>query len=292
MGSKTEILDQLDNLYRLGREKIEQIQIRYDKILRMFPSDMDRISYNAARTPLEKKSSFDDPDFRQTLAEDSATNAMSVFESLLRDIHDTWFNPVICALRRTGVRNFLLRFEDGKTRRTYTPEIEMKNLPRDFENVGESIYAFEHQLFSLREIIEDYENTSQATIAKTEDEFVSDNDEIIAVFTFSQNYSICVNNRSIHTFQIGNDIADDFKRAFNNSGTPIDCKSKGNSLKTTINNLSLPPEVRKVFARQNKGKLIVNKTVRKSDLINMFVTEEQIAQIKKELSSDNSSKDK
>lgn len=288
MGSKKETLDEMDRLYRLGRKQIELVQNKYYEILNKFPETIE-ILYNRSCNPFEQKTGLNDPEFLQRLAEDSAIKSCPDFKILLMKLKDEWYGPTIALLEKVGIRNYILRFEEGETRRTIGRDIVSKDTPNEFDEIGDELFEFECQLVSLREIIEDYESREQAE-EKTKKATSVIDDDIVAIFSFGKDYSLCINGKSIRSFQIGNSIGDDFKNAFNNSGKPIVCKSKSDNIKSTINSLSVPLEVRRVFARQSNGKLIVNRTVRKSDLIKDFVDESRIEEIIKELSERNSSK--
>lgn len=289
MGSKKETLDEMDRLYRLGRKQIELVQNRYYEILNRFPETIE-ILYNRSCNPFEQKTGLNDPEFLQKLAEDSAINSCPDFKILLMKLRDEWYNPTLNLLEKIGVRNYVLRFEEGETRRVINRDIVSKDTPSIFDKIGDELFEFECQLVALREIIEDYELHEQID-EKSKTTTSSTENEIIAIFSFGKDYSLCVNGKSIRSFQIGNSIGDDFKNAFNNSGKPIVCKSKSDNIKSTINSLSIPLEVRKVFARQSNGKLIVNRVVRKSDLIKDFVDESRVEEIIKELPKSNFSKE-
>ena len=288
MGSEKEKVDSLEKLYRLGKKSIGEIRSLYDKICDGFPSILQKTSYLPSN-PF-KRSIFDDPDFLQKLAEDSAARNYSVFDELLEKLNDDWYEPTVKLLHRIGVRTYILRFEEGETRKQYAAEISLSELPDRLCSIGEKIDESEYRLIALREIIEDYELREQPK--RSSNKLALDADrEVIAIFSFRKDYSLCVNGKNIHSFQISNSIGDDFRNAFINSGEPIDCKTNSNNIKSTINALHIPPEVRKVFARQSNGKLIINKTVRKSDLIKDFVDESRIEEIIKELPKSNSSKE-
>ncbi len=283
MYSKSDLLEELDAIYRLGRRELAQVRNYYDNIIDTFPDCTERDRYNALLYQPKNNNPLDDPNVRQSIAEDTAKDAAPFIRNSLSKLHTTWYEPASEIIRKTGFRNFLLRFEEGETKKTFLQEVLLKEIPNDFEVLGDTLYKRECQLAALREIIEDYESTSQEAITKNNDTKIPDDNEIIAYFSFTNNYAICVNNRIIHTFQVGNSVADDFKHAFEKSGVPIQCKSKNSTLKSTISNLNIPSELRKLFVRQNNNKLMVNTTIIKADLIRSFVPESRIEIIKKEL---------